>query len=98
MSNRPAVTGWIKSKDTGNNINLFAFWDGEYGLSGRFSDEVCCFTVETQSGEKIEIKPDQVYLNGKLESQYLANTIATEKGEAQPAVNVEQPSSDNIPF
>lgn len=98
MSNRPAVTGWVKSKDTGNNINLFAFWDGEYGLSGRFSDEVKSFSVETQSGEMITINPDQVYLNGKLESQYLANTIATESSEAPAAVNVDQPSSDNIPF
>ncbi len=96
MSNRPAVTGWVKSKDTGANINVFAFWDGEYGLSGKFADEVCCITIKTQTGEMIEIQPDMVYLNGKLESQYLATKLAT--SSESKGVDVEQPSNDNVPF
>jgi hypothetical protein len=96
MANRPAIQGWVRSKDTGKNINIFAFWDGEYGLSGKFSDDVVSINVTTQTGELITIEPNQVYLNGKLEAQYLATELSTPKPSATP--NVSAPTADEIPF
>lgn len=68
MSNRPIVSGWVKSKDTGNCLNLFAMWSSEYGINGRFErDTVRAFNMKTKSGEVVKVMPDTVWLNGKMD-------------------------------
>jgi len=92
------VTLWVKSKDSGQTVNLMTLSEGEYGLSGEFSKEVSSitFTAISESGaeEVITLTPAQCFVNGYL------NEVSTEAA-VQPndaVIEAAAVAADNIPF